>query len=134
MKGSLLAWVAAVLAVACTESPPQRPNPASAHCVAQGGTHVRERLPDGGEYGVCRFEDNRECEEWALLRGECPSGGVRVTGYATAAARYSAITGGRYAVLGRSGTAEEEGRCTLPGGKECDAEAYYRGQCGRSST
>jgi len=25
-----------------------------------------------------------------------------------------------------------EGTCTLPGGKTCDAEAYYRGTCSRS--
>jgi putative hemolysin len=32
-----------------------------------------------GQYGVCFFEDNRQCEEWALLRGDCPVGGKKVT-------------------------------------------------------
>ena len=110
----------------------QRANPASQHCVEQGGTLTIERGPGGGQYGVCGFSDNRQCEEWALLRGECPKGGIRVTGYATPAARYCAITGGRYAVVGRSGASDEQGTCTLPGGKTCDADAYYRGNCSRS--
>jgi len=35
-----------------------------------------------------------QCEEWAMARGECPVGGVKVSGYNTSAARYCAITGG----------------------------------------
>src|SRR5262245_36700020 len=92
----------------------QRANPASQHCVEQGGTLTIERGPGGGQYGVCGFSDNRQCEEWALLRGECPKGGIRVTGYATPAARYCAITGGRYTVVAESGTADEKGSCALP--------------------
>ena len=106
-------------------------NPASQNCAARGGTLRIERRPDGGEYGVCVFADNYQCEEWAMLRGHCPVGGLRVSGYVTAAARYCAITGGRYAVVGQSGAADEQGSCTLPGGKACDADAYYAGSCGR---
>jgi len=106
-------------------------NPASQNCAARGGTLRIERRPDGGEYGVCVFADNYQCEEWAMLRGHCPVGGLRVTGYVTAAARYCAITGGRYAVTGRSGAADEQGVCSLPGGKACDASAYYSGTCSR---
>ena len=115
----------------CTQQPPatQLANPASVHCVEQGGRHVAERDPGGNEFGVCLFEDNRQCEEWALLRGHCPTGGLRVTGYATPAARYCAITGGRYAITSRSGASDEQGMCTLPEGKSCDAEEYYRGTC-----
>ncbi len=50
----------------------------------------------GGEIGVCLFEDNRQCEEWALLRGECRQGGIRVAGYDTTEERHCAIRGGRY--------------------------------------
>ena len=106
-------------------------NPASQNCAARGGTLRIERRPDGGEYGVCVFADNYQCEEWAMLRGHCPVGGLRVTGYVTAAARYCAITGGRYAVTGRSGAVNEQGVCSLPGGNACDANAYYSGTCGR---
>ena len=66
-----------------------------------------------------------------MFRGECPVGGLRVTGYITTAARYCAITGGRYTVIANSGTADEQGACALPGGKACAAGAYYAGSCGR---
>jgi putative hemolysin len=108
----------------------QLANPASQNCVKQGGTLKIERRPDGGQYGVCIFTDNYQCEEWALLRGECPKNGLRVTGYVTPAGRYCAITGGRYAVVTES-AAGEMGVCSLPDGKACDAAAYYVGTCNR---
>lgn len=58
-------------------------NPASVHCIRSGGKLVIRRNKDGGEYGVCVFEDNRECEEWALFRGECPVGGLDVKTFTT---------------------------------------------------
>jgi putative hemolysin len=106
-------------------------NPASQNCVARGGVLRIESRPDGGQYGVCIFDDNRQCEEWAMFRGECPIGGLRVAGYMTTAARYCAITGGRYTVIAKSGGADEQGACSLPGGKACAADAYYAGTCGR---
>jgi len=119
------------MAMASCAQPPaaQLANPASVNCAEQGGRHVVERTPGGAELGVCLFEDNRQCEEWALLRGQCPAGGRRVTGYVTPAARYCAITGGAYAITGRSGAADELGTCTLPSGMSCDADAFYRGMC-----
>src|SRR5689334_2524775 len=73
-------------------------NPASQNCAAKGGKLAIEKNPKGGEYGVCVFADNLQCEEWAMLRGQCRTGGIKVTGYVTAAARYCAITGGTYKV------------------------------------
>jgi putative hemolysin len=105
-------------------------NPASENCVASGGRLVIETAGDGGQYGVCLFEDNRQCEEWALLRGACPRGGIRVTGYATRRARYCAIRGGAYAVTSEpTATMPEAGTCTLPGEPPCDALALYEGRC-----
>ena len=118
-------------ALASTPSLPQRPNPASQGCIGAGGTLQIEKRPDGGEYGVCTFEDNRQCEEWALLRGECVRGGVKVTGYVTAAARYCAIAGGAYAIRANSGSVDERGNCTLRGGAVCDADEYFSGACPR---
>ena len=108
-------------------------NPASENCVAQGGKLSIEQRGDQGEFGVCYFEDNQQCEEWALLRGECPVGGVKVTGYASEAGRYCAITGGTYTATGNSGQADEQGTCVLPGGVQCDADAYYNGKCDAAS-
>jgi hypothetical protein len=104
-------------------------NPASENCVANGGRLVIETAP-GGQYCVCVFEDNRQCEEWALLRGACAIGGIKVTGYATPQARYCAIRGGDYAIT-RQQTAStpEAGTCTLQGAPTCDALALYEGRC-----
>jgi uncharacterized protein len=114
-----------------TPPAPQLANPASVRCVEKGGTLHIERRPDGGQYGVCIFTDNYQCEEWAMFRGDCPAGGLRVTGYTTPAARYCAITGGRYTVVANSGAADEQGACALPGGKACEAKAYFAGACSR---
>jgi len=121
----------ASVASAQTQPAPRLANPASVNCADKGGKLTIERRPDGGQYGVCVFTDNYQCEEWAMFRGECPVGGLRVTGYITPAARYCAIAGGRYAVVANSGAADEQGTCTLPGGKSCDALGYFEGKCGR---
>jgi putative hemolysin len=89
-----------------------------------------ETAGSGGQYGVCLFEDNRQREEWALLRGTCPVGGIKVTGYITPQARYCAIRGGDYAITSQqTETTPEEGTCTLPGEPACDALALYEGSC-----
>jgi putative hemolysin len=50
-------------------------NPASVHCVEVGGTLEIRKNTDGSEYGMCKFQDGRVCEEWAFFRGEgCKSG------------------------------------------------------------
>jgi putative hemolysin len=106
-------------------------NPASQNCLEKGGRRMAESRPDGGEFGVCYFEDNHQCEEWALFRGECPQGGRRITGYTTQAGRWCAITGGQYTDVTGNDAADERGNCILPGGNKCEAEAYWRGSCGR---
>jgi putative hemolysin len=103
-------------------------NPASVNCEKQGGTLQIEKRGDGGEFGVCFFEDALQCEEWALLRGECPVGGIKVTGYITPAARYCAITGGEYTITGGSGDTEQ-GTCAFKNAKTCDVWEYYSGKC-----
>lgn len=104
-------------------------NPASTNCVTVGGKLVMEQRGDLGQMGVCYFEDNQQCEEWALFRGECPVGGRKVTGYITEAARFCAITGGEYTITAGSNTNNEQGTCTFPNGKTCDALDYYNGVC-----
>ena len=116
------------------EAEPSRPvglaNPASENCVAKGGQSRIETAGSGAQYGVCLFEDNRQCEEWALLRGACPVGGIKVTGFVTPQARYCAIRGGNYVVTAQqTATAREQGNCTLPGKPACDALALYEERC-----
>ena len=128
---TFVAFVAWCLVCPVALAQVQLANPASQNCVARGGASQMEHRPDGGQHGACVFTDNRQCEEWAMFRGECPVGGLRITGYVTSAARYCVITGGRYTVVTNSGAANEQGVCSLPGGKGCAADAYYAGTCGR---
>ena len=45
-------------------------NPASVNCEKKGGK-LDIRKGKKGEYGVCKFPNGKECEEWALFRGKC---------------------------------------------------------------
>lgn len=104
-------------------------NPASVYCVEQGGDLKIETRPDGGEFGVCYFMDNYQCEEWAMFREECPVGGRKVTGYITPAGRFCAISGGEYAITVQGDVETEKGNCKLPSGEVCEAEEFWEGKC-----
>lgn len=109
----------------------QLTNPASTNCVDKGGTLSIVKRGDGGEYGICYFQDNRQCEEWALLRGDCPVGGLKVTGYITPAAQYCVITGGTYTITDAT-VDPEKGICDFKDGSSCDTQDYYNGGlCGK---
>ena len=133
----LISMILSLALGACTQAKPETPsqgsskiaNPASEYCVEQGGELSIQKRSDGGEYGVCIFEENRQCEEWAMMRGDCPVGGVKITGYVTPAAVFCAITGGEYNVTGDSGSEKEQGTCTFKSGKTCDVWEYYEGSC-----
>ncbi len=77
-----------------------------------------------GQYGVCLFEDNRQCEEWALMRGECPAGGKKITGYDNDAEIYCAITGGTV-----DGVGTKTPMCKRIDGALCTAHANLDGDC-----
>jgi hypothetical protein len=64
-----------------------------------------------------------------MFRGECPIGGIRITGYITPAARYCAIRGGRYRVTGNSNTEQEQGTCTFRNGRTCNVWDDFDGKC-----
>lgn len=79
MTNQRRSWISSPLLLSatmgCSPSPSQPPaklaNPASQHCIDQGGKLEIRTAPDGGQYGVCRFANGSECEEWAFQRGEC---------------------------------------------------------------
>ncbi|MBP7686873.1 MAG: DUF333 domain-containing protein [Thermoflexales bacterium] len=54
-------------------------NPASTNCVNKGGTLEIRQDASGGQVGYCQFPDGSQCEEWALLRGECQPGNSAAT-------------------------------------------------------
>ena len=107
-------------------------NPASVNCIRKGGTLSIQKGGGGGEHGICIFGDNRQCEEWALFRGECPIGGRKITGYVTPAAQFCAITGGSYNITGQTNTDKEQGTCSFNNGKSCDVWDYYNGKCSKN--
>ncbi len=98
-------------------------NPASVNCMEKGGK-LEMRTAKLGQYGVCIFEDNRQCEEWALLRGQCPVGGMKVTGYQTEAEVFCAITGGEVINPGSATPL-----CKRVDGTQCTAQANLDGEC-----
>lgn len=49
----------------------QLANPAAINCLDKGGQSEIRTAEDGGQYGVCKFSDGSECEEWAFFRDEC---------------------------------------------------------------
>lgn len=98
-------------------------NPASENCIKNGGM-LEMRKNKLGEYGVCFFEDNRQCEEWALLRGQCPIGGLKITGYENEAEVYCAITGGKV-----EGVGTPTPMCKRIDGTYCSAQANLDGDC-----
>lgn len=97
-------------------------NPASVNCTQKGGTLTIQTRGDGGQYGLCTFEDNMQCEEWALYRGECPVGGLNVIGYDNPQEVYCAITGGQTLAVSNP-------QCKFKDGSVCSDIAYYNGQC-----
>lgn len=97
-------------------------NPASVNCTQKGGTLRIHKLPNGDEYGLCDFGDNMACEEWALMRGNCPIGGIKTTGYDNIEQKYCAWLGGKtYAVPNAT--------CQLPNGHTCLDADLYNGAC-----
>lgn len=97
-------------------------NPASVNCTQKGGQVQILTRPDGGQYGICYFEDNYACEEWALLHGDCPLGGRRTTGFDTIAQKFCAWSGGQT-------FAQDNAVCTFKDGSTCPDDAFYAGTC-----
>jgi putative hemolysin len=97
-------------------------NPASVNCVKKGGTLEIKTNGTGEQYGLCMFEDNMACEEWALFRGDCPVGGIKTTGYDTIEQNYCAWIGGKTLAVPNA-------TCALPDGKVCSDTAVYNGTC-----
>jgi len=111
-------------------------NPASAYCEEQGFKLEIRTAQDGSQYGVCIFEDETECEEWAYYRDACKPGDMSVApapttnpaGIANPAAAYCVEQGGASEIR----MAEDGGQygvCSFPDGSECEEWAFFRGKC-----
>jgi putative hemolysin len=111
-------------------------NPASAYCEEQGFKLEIRTAQDGSQYGVCTFEDNTECEEWAYYRNECKPGDMDVAppptatpaGIANPASAYCVEQGGTSEIrTAEDGT--QYGVCSFPDRSECEEWAFFRGEC-----
>lgn len=107
------------------EDTPRIANPAAVSCGQRGGKlqSVRRMLAgkDYGTYTACVFGDNRWCEEWAMFRGTCPVGGMKITGYDDDTEVYCAITGGT--------VKRDYKRCSYANGADCGLKELYSGRC-----
>ncbi len=109
-------------ASALEADPIQMANPAATNCLKLGGNLVTKERGDGGQYSLCYFDDARACEEWALMRGDCPVGGVKTTGFDTIDQKYCAWVGGRT-------IAETDSVCTFKDGSKCSTVDFFNGVC-----
>jgi len=114
------------LAAAQTKAAPHRiANPAAVYCGQQGGElrSVRRIVAgtDYGAYAACVFADNRWCEQWAMFRGTCPVGGLKIAGYDNEPQIYCAITGGTVDM--------ERKACGYANGADCGLNELYSGRC-----
>lgn len=50
------------------ESKVDMTNPASTYCIEQGGESILKMSKSGDQYGICRFSNGREIEEWKYYR------------------------------------------------------------------
>jgi len=48
-------------------------NPASTFCKDQGYASQTKTNGDGSQYGVCFFDNGKQCEEWSFYNGSCGS-------------------------------------------------------------
>ena len=56
------------------ENKVQIANPASSHCIENGGKLEMMQDKAGDEFAVCIFEDGSRCEEWKFFRKQCAIG------------------------------------------------------------
>lgn len=98
-------------------------NPASIYCLDNGGS-LQMKENKNGQYGVCYFEDNRQCEERAFYHGDCPKWGMKVTGYDNDAEAYCVIAGGEL-----SGVGTPTPMCKRVDGTRCNAQSNMDGDC-----
>ncbi|OGQ97940.1 MAG: hypothetical protein A2284_11490 [Deltaproteobacteria bacterium RIFOXYA12_FULL_61_11] len=116
-------------------------NPAAVKCIEDGLQHDIRTEDDGGQYGVCIFEDESECGSWAYFRDECNKGDCEawetcdlnpnaeppLIGMANPAAVKCSEDG----VDSRTVETEagQHGICIFEDGSECEEWAYFRGEC-----
>lgn len=86
MKRVVIVLLFVFLISGCVQKP-QMANPASVYCEENWGKLEIKTAADGSQTGYCKFENGRECEEWAYYRKECSKEAPIVEGAETSKAK-----------------------------------------------
>ena len=110
-------------------------NPASVYCEQQGGDLDIRTSGDGGQYGVCMFDDGSECDEWSFYEKKCKpgdyfpaTGGGGNVGLANPASVYCEDQGGKLDIRTME-NGSQYGVCMFDDGSECDEWEFYKAEC-----
>eukprot|EP00581_Thalassiosira_minuscula_P009342 CAMPEP_0183705316 /NCGR_PEP_ID=MMETSP0737-20130205/2456_1 /TAXON_ID=385413 /ORGANISM="Thalassiosira miniscula, Strain CCMP1093" /LENGTH=472 /DNA_ID=CAMNT_0025932453 /DNA_START=244 /DNA_END=1662 /DNA_ORIENTATION=- len=119
----------------CTKDPDATtigmPNPASVACEASGGSSEIKYEPDGGQYGVCMFEDGTACGEWALQRAVCEKGSEpNFTAYCSLRGGLMTMQPVDWGDIDGAPAVDYE-ICNLENGDVCVEHDYYGGKCAK---
>jgi hypothetical protein len=100
------------------------PNPATTYCRDLGYTYETRDGPQG-EYGVCVFPDDSECEAWNFYNGQCGQ-----------PFSFCEKTGGTLNIETNvlCPSDDECAICTTPSGTECTESSYFDGTCPTNSS
>ncbi|HSQ27855.1 MAG TPA: DUF333 domain-containing protein [Anaerolineales bacterium] len=120
------------------QGPNQTPAEAIPFCAQNGGNWQARQNEQGGEYGVCVFDDKSECEGGAFYRGECrpgqyfaapgPKGPQGPANLANPASQHCEQNGGTIQIRSDS-AGGQYGVCVFADGTQCEEWAFYRGEC-----
>jgi putative hemolysin len=89
-------------------------NPASVYCQGLGYTEETRENAEG-QYGVCIFPDNSECDTWDFLAGRCGQ-------------EHSYCVQNGYTL--QENPASNIATCVFPDGTSCLELDYFQGKCG----
>lgn len=107
-------WTQSGCSFVCTDT--KVVNPASEYCEKQGNTLSIVKDQAGNEYGICKFPDGTECEEWDYYNSRCKPGDNKIA--VPVSEEQCSSLGGKWGRFGLMGLE----RCNLPtkdGGNAC---------------
>lgn len=99
-------------------------NPASVYCKEVWWTSSIQTKTDWNQYGICYFDDNRQCEEWALFKWDCLVWWRKITWYLWEYAKYCAISWNNF-IYKETIDDVDYWDCELKNSKKIDAKTYY---------
>ncbi|KAL7549244.1 hypothetical protein ACHAWF_012532 [Thalassiosira exigua] len=106
----------------------------STYCTLRGGMETTQYEPDGGQYGICIFDDGTACDTWKFVRRECKKGDLPIFSEFCTQNRGQEIQEnvdwGH--VLGAEPATYSS--CAFVNGTSCDEHAYFDEGCQPASS